>query len=133
MKKSLRISLVILDILTVVTKSHAQISLYDLLGRWEMQTVYVGGAEATYQYIQDKKRWIEFDSDFTFVSDGDSYGRKKGTFSLNEDSGLLSFDIDLGFGQKSFWHIELDGQKMIWTDRGNPTTDKVKIILVHDY
>ncbi len=133
MKKPLLISLVILDFLAAGAKSHAQISLYDLLGRWEMQTIYVGGAEVTHQYMPDENRWIEFDSDFTFVSDGESYGRKEGTFSLNEVSSLLSFDIDLGFGKKSFWHVEFDGQKMIWTDRGNPTTDKVKITLVHDY
>ena len=111
----------------------AQISLRELVGRWEMYEVYQGGKEVTHQYIPDAKRWIEFNSDYTFVSDGEPYGRKEGTFKLDEQTGLLSFDLNLGFGQRSFWQVEFEGRNMIWTDRGNPAIDQIRVILVPDY
>lgn len=119
----------------MITRIHsfAQISIHHLLGRWEMQTIYVDGTEVTSQYISNEKRWIDFNSDFTFISDGELYGKKEGTFTLDEGSGLLSFDLDLGFGEQSFWYVEFDGQKMIWTDRGNPKVAGIKIILVNAY
>jgi len=125
--------LVVLISMSPGFRSPIQISLHDLLGKWQMQHVYVGGVEVTHQYIPDEKRWVEFNSDFSFVSDGESYGRREGTFSLDEYSGLLSFDLDLGFGEKSFWHVEFDGEKMIWTDLGNPSVDKIKVVLVPAY
>jgi len=133
MIKILQKALLILVFLLVWIHLPAQVTIHDLLGRWKMQTVYVDGVEVTHQYIPDEKRWIEFNADFSFVSDGESFGRKKGTFTLDEDSGLLSFNLDIGFGEKSFWHVEFDGRNMIWTDRGNPMVDKIKIILVHAY
>jgi hypothetical protein len=111
----------------------AQINLRDLVGRWEMYEVYHGGREVTHQYIPDADRWIKFNTDYTFISDGEPYGHKEGTFKLDERTGLLSFDLDMGFGQKSFWYVEFDGRNMIWTDRRNPTIDQIKIILLPDY
>jgi hypothetical protein len=133
MRKYLYTTIVLMVSLLLGWKVQAQISIHDLLGKWVMQKVYRGGAEVSHQYIPDAKRWIEFRSDFTFVSDGEPYGRKQGYFTLDEDTGLLSFDLDLGFGVESYWQVEFDGQKMIWTDRGNPMIDQIKIILVPDY
>jgi hypothetical protein len=107
--------------------------LYDLLGKWEIQSVYHENVDVTDHYIQDEHRWIEFDNDFTFVSDGEAYGRKEGRFSLEENTGLLSFDLDLGLGKQSHWYVEIDGQRMYWTDTGSSTAGKIKIILIRVY
>ncbi len=112
---------------------YAQISVNSLIGKWRMHKVYRGDTEVSDQYIPDTNRWIEFRSNNTFVSDGKAYGRREGRFILDEDTGLLSFDMELGFNQKSFWQIEFDGQEMIWTDKGNPRADQIKIILVPSY
>ena len=111
----------------------AQISRYDLLGRWEMYKIFRGGREVTNQYLPDAKRWISFEADNTFVSDGETFDRKQGRYSLDEDTGLLSFDLDLGFGQLSYWQVDFDGRQMVWTDRGNPMHDKIRIILIPDF
>ena len=111
----------------------AQVSFDNLVGKWRMHEVYRGQTEVSDQYIPDTHRWIEFKSDYTFVSDGRAYGRREGRFILDEDTGLLSFDMELGFNQQSFWQVEFDGQKMIWTDKGNPRTDRIKIVLVPSY
>jgi hypothetical protein len=131
MKRYHRIGIMGMVFLCSGIHSIAQISIHNLFGRWEIQTVFMNGVEVTQQYLHDEQRWIEFDSNFSLVSDGESYGRKEGSFTLDEDSGLLSFDMDLGFGEWSFWYVDFDDEKMIWTDRGNPNAVGIKIILVH--
>ncbi len=129
----MRACFIILLMTLFIIDGFCQISIHNLLGKWEMNEVYQSGRKVTHQYIPDASRWITFRSDNTFVSYGEPYGHKEGRYSLDESTGLLSFDMDLGFGQKSFWQVEYDGQKMIWYDRGNPRIDQIKIILVPDY
>jgi hypothetical protein len=113
--------------------SKAQISRYDLLGRWEMYKIFRGDKEVTNVYLPEAWRWISFEADNTFVSDGETFDRKAGKYSLDEATGLLSFNLDLGFGQFSYWQVNFDGRQMIWTDRGNPLHEQIKIILVPDF
>ena len=123
----------IFTFMCLATGSLARIPVSDLLGKWEIQSVYHENVEVTGHYIQGDHRWIEFDNDFTFVSDGESYGRKEGKFSFDENTGLLSFDLDLGLGQQSYWYVEMDGQRMNWADSRDSTAGKIKIILIRVY
>jgi hypothetical protein len=128
------IMLILFPFMTILPiECNAQISRYDLLGKWEMYKIFRGGTEVTNQYLPNAKRWISFEADNTFVSDGRTFDRKQGRYTLDEDTGLLSFNLDLGFGQFSYWQVDFDGRQMIWTDRGNPMNKKVKIILIPDF
>lgn len=129
----LRISFLLIFNFVLVISATAQVKIHDLVGRWKMYRVYRGNAEITNEYLPDADRWIEFNMDHTFVSNGKTYRRIAGTFTLDERNGLLSFDTDLGFGEKSYWHVEYDGEKMIWKDRGNPMIDQIKVILEPKY
>jgi hypothetical protein len=112
---------------------NAQISKHNLMGRWEMHQVFRGDREVTIEYLPNASRWISFDTDNTFVSDGETYERIQGRYNLDEYTGLLSFNLDLGFGQMSYWQVDFDGRSMTWTDRGNPNHQKIRIILVRDF
>lgn len=85
-----------------------------VVGTWDMEEVYQDGQGVTEQHDPSDNRWFAFESDGTFISDGDPHGRNTGRWTLNEQTQELHIDSDAGENDDSYWIVSVEGNTMHW-------------------
>ena len=78
-----------------------------LVNHWEMASIMQNGQDVSEQHNPKNNRWIDLQSDGTFISDGDPYGRNTGRWTINEQNMELFLDSDAGEGDDSYWIAEI--------------------------
>ena len=66
-----------------------------LVGEWKMEKVFEYGNDVTKKHNPKNNRWIRFNRDGTFVSDGDPYGRNTGRWTVENRDSILFIDSDV--------------------------------------
>ena len=96
-----------------------------------MEKVFQGQVDVTHIHNPNKNRWIEFKADYTFVSDGDPFGRNTGKWSINELTKVLFIHSDIE-NDDSEWNLVIEGDKIIWTGIGNEWKENFKLIHIRE-
>ena len=98
-----------------------------ITGSWKMEKVYEFGKDVSQKHNPDNNRWIEFEEDGTFVSDGDPFGKNTGRWKIDNSKSVLFIDSDVD-DDDSQWNLTFDGDKMIWTGIGQSRKENTKLI-----
>lgn len=98
-----------------------------LLGVWTMDKVYEFGEDVTEKHNPQNNRWIEFNGDGTFISDGDPGGRNTGKWRFDDEKAILYIDSDVE-GDDSEWNISFEGDETVWTGIGHPRKENTKLV-----
>lgn len=98
-----------------------------LVGVWTMDKVYEFGKDVTEKHNPQDSRWIEFNEDGTFLSDGDPVGRNTGRWRLDNEKAILYLDSDVE-GDDGEWNISFDGDETVWTGIGHPRKENTKLV-----
>lgn len=83
-------------------------------GRWAMIRVLDQGIDVTAEHNPERDRWIEFQADGSFVSDGNPYGRNTGKWKFDPVSKELFLDSDAGEEDDSYWIVRFNDKQMNW-------------------
>lgn len=106
----------------------AQVALdKKIIGEWSMEKVYESEQDMTAKHNPKNNRWIKFNEDGTFISDGDPFGRNTGKWKIDNQKGILFIDSDVD-DDDSEWKISFQGNETIWTGIGHPRKESTKLI-----
>ena len=100
----------------------------DLYGRWYIESVFQDGNDVTDQHNPSDNRWIEFEDDGGFVSDGDPYGRNTGRWMMDLENKELYLDSDAGEGDDSYWIVGFEEGKMQWRGTRSEFTERFVVV-----
>lgn len=78
-----------------------------------MDKVYNDNVDVSTEHNPNNDRWIEFDEDGNYKTDGTPYGPNTGKWSFT-DEGLLYLDSDADEGDDSYWKVGFDDEGMTW-------------------
>jgi hypothetical protein len=98
-----------------------------LTGAWTMHQVYEYDADVTEKHNPSGNRWVEFNSDGTFVSDGDPFGQNTGRWKADNETTVLIIDSDVD-DDDSEWNVSFEGNLMIWTGIGHPRKENTRLV-----
>ncbi|AOW18116.1 hypothetical protein LPB03_11915 [Polaribacter vadi] len=126
MTKNRIISFVIL-ITGLFSCANNQAPKKQLIGKWTMTKVYDGEKDITNKMNPKNNRWIKFNRNGSFESDGDPHGYNDGNWELDPEKLILFLDSKLE-GDDSEWKIAFDGNTTIWTGIGTPRQERFKLI-----
>lgn len=90
----------------------------ELLATWKMVKVVEKGNDITTKLNPNNDRWITFKEDLHFESGGTPYGSNTGTFTLDQEKGILSLFSNAGEGDNSQWQIRIAQDSMVWKGIG---------------
>ncbi|CAN5594504.1 hypothetical protein BH10BAC4_BH10BAC4_06810 [soil metagenome] len=97
-----------------------------LVGKWTMEKVYEYGEDLTAKHDSRDNRYIKFNSDGTFISDGDP-GRNTGRWRTDNEKMILYIDSDVE-DDDSEWNVTFNGDETIWTGIGHPRKENTKLV-----
>lgn len=98
-----------------------------IIGKWKMEKVLESEEDVTKNHNTENDRWIQFNRDGTFESDGQPYGPNTGKFVL-DDSLNLFLDSDAGPDDDSQWKVEFADNTMTWKGKGSPRAESFTLI-----
>lgn len=99
-----------------------------LLGKWNMEQVVQGGEDVTGYHNPYQERWILFNENNTFISDGRPYSKNTGIWKLNLETNELSLINDSETSKDSYWIVSFpDSNKMIWEGARSEYTKDFRI------
>jgi Domain of unknown function (DUF5004) len=98
-----------------------------LVGKWTMEKVYEYGEDVTAKHDPSDNRYLQFNSDGTFISDGDPFGRNTGRWKTDNEKSILFIDSDLD-DDDSEWKVTFAGDETIWTGIGHPRKENTKLV-----
>jgi hypothetical protein len=98
-----------------------------LIGKWTMEKVYEYDKDETEKHNPKKNRYVIFNADGTFVSDGDPFGRNTGKWTVDNKKSILFIDSDVD-DDDSEWNVSFNGDETTWTGIGHPRKENTKLI-----
>lgn len=98
-----------------------------IVATWKMEKVIEYGADVTSKHHPANNRWITFNPDGTFLSDGDPFGPNKGRWSVKPRSNILTLDSDVD-DDDSDWNVVVDGDLTTWTGRGHERKENTTLV-----
>ena len=101
------------------------VSRNDLSGKWEVIKVTESGQDITSIQGTGASRWIRFNTDGTFESDGKPFGDMRGTYSLDEPSGRILLKRDGYDRSVSVWMVAYEGYDLVFNGAGRAAMYKV--------
>ena len=72
-----------------------------------MYKIYEADKDVTSEHNPKNNRWIKFDEDGSFESDGDPYGHNTGQWRLDNEKSILFIDSDVE-DDDSEWNISFN-------------------------
>ncbi len=102
-----------------------------MLGKWFIYKIYDGDNDVSIEHNPKNDRWIKFNRNGSFESDGTPYGYNDGRWELNHDTGILFLD-SREENDDSEWRVTFEDHTMIWTGIGTPRQERFKIIQKKD-
>ncbi len=100
----------------------------DLIGEWAMESAADVGEDVTAQQDPHNERWIAFQSNGSFKSDGRPFGRDAGQWTYDDASHTLALKSNSG-DNESKWLVHFDGDKLSW--RGLGEGNKATMIVTY--
>jgi Domain of unknown function (DUF5004) len=98
-----------------------------IIGKWSLDKVFEYNNDVTEKHNPKRNRWIEFNKDSSFVSDGDPFGRNTGRWKVDNKNSILYIDSDVD-DDDSEWKVILNDDEMIWTGIGHPRKENTRLI-----
>ena len=98
-----------------------------IIGTWAMDKVYEYENDVTEKHNPKNERWIQFNADGTFISDGEPFGRNTGRWTTDNEKSILFIDSDVD-DDDSEWKVTFDNDQLIWTGIGHPRKENTKLI-----
>lgn len=98
-----------------------------ILGTWYIHRIYDGEKDVTNEHNPKNDRWIKFNKNGSFESDGTPYGYNDGNWELDIDKSTLFIDSKIE-NDDSEWNIIFKGEEFIWTGIGTPRQENFKIV-----
>ena len=79
-----------------------------------MESLTQNGQDVTAEHNPSANRFIIFNADKSFESGGDPYGKNTGKWELDEGTGELYLNSDVGEDDDSYWIVLIDQDRMQW-------------------
>ena len=98
-----------------------------LPGVWMLEKVYEYNQDVTKKHNPMSNRWIEFNKDGTFISDGDPFGRNTGHWKIDPAHSILFIDSQTE-DDDSEWKIAFTKDQMVWTGIGHPRKENTRLV-----
>jgi hypothetical protein len=112
----------------IMLSCHAQEALdKKIIGEWSMEKVYESDKDMTDKHNPKHNRWIKFNEDGSFISDGDPFGRNTGKWKIDNQKSILFINSDVD-DDDSEWKISFQGNETVWTGIGHPRKESTKLI-----
>lgn len=109
--------LLVLSVFAFCNTSNAQIK--DLvIGTWALDQVMEASDDVTSEHDPHDERWIRFDANGSFESDGRPFGVNTGKWRIDESMNVLYLDSDTE-GNDSEWAVFFKDDEMIWRGVGD--------------
>ncbi|NQV52327.1 MAG: hypothetical protein HQ500_04050 [Flavobacteriales bacterium] len=118
----MRSAIIILFIALLHLNGQAQTN-EELIGDWAMESAADVGENVTAQEDPHNERWIQFQSNGSFKSDGRPVGKSAGQWTYDVPSHTLALKSNSG-DNDSKWLVHFEDEKMSWRGlgEGNKTT-----------
>ena len=113
--------------LMIISCSQNETLERNILGKWEMEKVYEYDQDVTSKHNPNNNRWIMFNEDGTFISDGDPFGRNTGRWTTDDENSTIFIDSDVD-DDDSEWKVTLQNNTSIWTGLGQPRKENTKLV-----
>ncbi|MEP7269565.1 MAG: hypothetical protein ABI844_18255 [Saprospiraceae bacterium] len=97
-----------------------------ILGKWPISKVYEYETDQSLKQNPNHNRWIQFNTDGTFLSDGDPFGKNTGRWKLHNKDSQLLIDSDVD-NDDSEWKINFKKDTLIWIGLGHPRKENTRI------
>ena len=98
---------------------HAQmIYINDVYGKWNVEKVLENNEDISNSMDVQANRWIELFNDRTFNSDGYPFGKLSGSFSFDEDKGILTLEDQSNRNGRITWKVNFEGNNLVFTGIG---------------
>lgn len=124
---NVRLKLLILPALLTASCTQQERLDSKLIGKWTMEKVLEYGEDVTGKHNPNHDRWIEFNADGSFVSDGEPFGRNTGRWTTDNEKSILIIDSDVD-DDDSEWSVTFEKDQTIWTGIGHPRKENTKLI-----
>jgi hypothetical protein len=98
-----------------------------LIGKWTMEKVYEYDVDQTTKHNPKNNRYVVFNADGTFLSDGDPFGKNTGRWSVDNTKSVLVIDSDVD-DDDSEWKVSIEGDETTWTGMGHPRKENTKLV-----
>lgn len=120
----------LLCLLSCIKAEEESVKEPTIIGKWEMHKVFDGDSDVTRDanFNPEGNRWAQFNSDSTFITDGDPYGRNTGRWSLNDSTKVLFLDSDADEGDDSYWIVDIKSDTMHWQGTNSAFTELLRVI-----
>ena len=112
---------------TFSTCSSSEKLSQQIIGKWAMEKVYEYDKNVTARHNPNNNRWIEFNKNGTFISDGDPFGRNTGKWEAIDERSVLVIYSDTE-DDDSEWNVNFNNDEMVWTGIGNPRKENTRLI-----
>ncbi|MEP7266345.1 MAG: glycoside hydrolase family 43 C-terminal domain-containing protein [Saprospiraceae bacterium] len=107
-------------------KSKDTLNTQLIIGKWAMLKVYEYETDQSLKHNPNQNRWIQFNKDGTFLSDGDPFGKNTGRWKLDNKDSQLLIDSEVD-DDDSEWKINFKKDTLIWTGIGHPRKENTRI------
>jgi hypothetical protein len=98
-----------------------------LIGKWTMEKVYEYDQDVTAKHNPNKNRYLVFNADGSFISDGDPFGRNTGRWSVDMEKSVLHIDSDVE-DDDSEWNVSFNGDETTWTGIGHLRKENTRLV-----
>lgn len=126
-KIRMRYLMVILALMAIVSCKPSEKLGSKIIGKWYLEKVYEYGNDVTERHNPKNNRWIEFNKDGSFISDGDPFGRNTGRWKTDNENSVLHIDSNVD-DDDSEWKVTFKDDQTSWTGIGHRRKENTRLI-----
>ena len=124
-----RVAISIISVFLILVSCNNESSLDEqIVGKWSLDKIYEYENDETLKHNPNGNRYIQFNEDGTYISDGDPHGSNTGRWKVDNEKSVLFIDSEVE-DDDSEWNVKFEDGLMIQTGIGHPRQENTKLVL----